>query len=104
MMTDDQLGEYLHPMVTGWLFLDSADERKKNPAVASQTSLSVSEEGSQKTKVITCLRESIENLQRTLRRVRGKLSWDGCISEKENLCRYAPKRVGDQKRECHEGQ
>lgn len=60
-------------MVIDWLFLDTADGRKKNPAVASQRSLSDLEESSQETKVIMCLRESIKLLQRMLRKKQRKI-------------------------------
>ena len=51
-------------MVIGWLFFDTVGQRKKNLAVESQISLSGSEEISQESKVITCLRDSVK-LQRT---------------------------------------
>lgn len=66
-----------HPMVIDWLFLDTADGRKKNPAVARQRSLSDLEESSQETKVIMCLRKSIRPFQKMPRRVREKFSLDG---------------------------
>ena len=88
-------------MAIDWLSLDTADERKTIPVIASQRSLSDLGENSQETKVIVniCLQESIKTLQRMLIRVNEKLSWDGYISEKGNLYRYAPKRVGGTRKE-----